>query len=199
MSKPNAHVPTPALTATVTAGERVEATWVSPERITKWHVQLLNHADAVIRSVSVSQRRVVLTGLGRSTDYGLRVRAVDHDGRVSAWSDISKFSTAAFDAAEGDRGVDVTPGGEGRAGAAGADRAGNRGIPVDRPITAARRFVILPASPVADGVAFGDGLVVVRSRTSHGLEIYPGGVAEIPLHARRELAWIDDPPTGAQR
>jgi hypothetical protein len=189
--RPNAGVSVPDITATVVDGLAVSAVWNSPPEIRAWHVQLLSDVHAPIRAVSVSQRRVRLTGLWQETNYGLRVRAVDHDGRVSAWSDISMFSTGKAEARE--ELVDKDHGG-----GVGAEHPRGRGAAVHRPMTAsssARRFVILPAAPVADGVQFADGLVVVRSRTSMVLEIYPHGVGEIPIHVRRELAWVDDEAT----
>lgn len=205
---PNSAVPIPVITATVLRDDKVEATWTSPPELGTWHVQLLTGEGGVIRAVSVSHRRVRLTGLWSMTDYGLRVRAVDHLGRISDWSDVSAFATedfaaksnAAMERADAYEETPVVAEGHGRG--ADADGAGHRGCAVDGSVTpssSAARFVILPSSPVADGVMFADGLVVVRSRTSFALEIYARGLGEVPIHARRDLVWIDEPPAGTLR
>jgi len=66
----------------------------TPEQ-SRWHVQLLNVDGVVTRATTVSQRRVRFVGLRSSTGYGLRVRGVDGDGRVSRWSTAWEFTTTA--------------------------------------------------------------------------------------------------------
>lgn len=66
-------------------------------------------------------------------------------------------------------------------------------------LSLARRFVIAPNTVVADGVMFTNGVVVLVSRQSEGVEVYHGGVTELPDVLQEDLEWIDAlrPPLGA--
>ena len=54
----------------------------------------------------------------------------------------------------------------------------------------ARRFVVTPG-PVADGVQFADGTVVVMSRHTHAVEVYPKGLTQMPPPLEGGIEWVD--------
>lgn len=53
-----------------------------------------------------------------------------------------------------------------------------------------RRFVVVPG-PVADGVAFADGTVVVQSRHTRAVEVYPQGLSQMPPPLEGGIEWVD--------
>lgn len=58
----------------------------------------------------------------------------------------------------------------------------------------ARRFVIAPAGvafPVADGVLFTNGNVVLAPRGHTGMEVHRGGITALPAPVQEAVCWID--------
>lgn len=57
-------------------------------------------------------------------------------------------------------------------------------------LSCARRFVVAPG-PTADGIEFSGGLIVLRSRITGAIEMYPSGWSSLPGQLAGAVEWID--------